>query len=250
MSMATKQPETQNGPPQPPSFGPFLLAAVAFAFMASAFIYHNPFANQGALNASGNANINQANRAASQGDFKGEENILRSLAQKGNADAQYRLGRIYEMGLIDGEPNFQEAKNWFEKASDQGVVKAKAELGHLYLNGVGVLQNFDKARNLLEEASADGNPKAQFDLARMWQNGWGGEKNAAMAYAYYEFAARQDFKPAVKARDTLLASLSPTEVSEAQTLLKKLESQQGGQSGKNQPATESGQTQSGKQAEG
>lgn len=250
MSMATKQPETQNGPPEPPSFGPFLLAAVAFAFMASAFIYHNPFANQQFLNASASTNIKEANRAASQGDFKGEESILRSLAENGNADAQYRLGRIYEMGLIDGEPNFQEAKTWFEKASDQGVVKAKVELGHLYLDGVGVLQNFDKARNLLEEASADGNAKAQFDLARMWQNGWGGEKNAAMAYAYYEFAARQDFKPAVKARDTLLASLNPTKVSEAQSLLRKLESQQSGENGKKRSATENNQAQSGKQAEG
>ncbi len=250
MSMATKQPETQNGPPEPPSFGPFLLAAVAFAFMASAFIYHNPFANQQFLNASTRTNIKEANRAASQGDFKGEESILQSLAEHGNADAQYRLGRIYEMGLIDGERNFQEAKRWFEKASEQGVVKAKAELGHLYLDGVGVLQNFDKARNLLEEASADGNAKAQFDLARMWQNGWGGEKNAAMAYAYYEFAARQDFKPAVKARDSLLAKLSPTKVSEAQTLLKKLESQQGDGNGQSQSATGNSPTKPAKQAEG
>lgn len=225
MSTASKQPDTSNNPPGPPSFGPFLLAALAFAFMATAMIHTFPFANRNFLVAKGSGTIEAANQAAAAGDLKSEKSILKDLAERGNSDAQYRLGRIYETGLVTGEPDVQEAKRWFEKAAAQGVVKAKGELGHLYLEGVGVLQDFDKARSLLEEAAADGNAKAQFDLARMWQNGWGGEKNASMAYAYYEFAAQKDFKPAIKARDSLLAMLSPAQVTESQALLEKLQSQ-------------------------
>ncbi|EXJ16566.1 tetratricopeptide repeat protein [Imhoffiella purpurea] len=48
-------------------------------------------------------------------------------ARSGNADAQLRLGRQL---LEDGRP--QEARQWFEKASAQGVPEARAALDRLY----------------------------------------------------------------------------------------------------------------------
>jgi hypothetical protein len=46
-----------------------------------------------------------------------------------------------------------------------------------------------------------------------------------MAYAWFEYAARQNYEPAVKARDRLLATLKPDQTAEGQKLLQKLKGQ-------------------------
>lgn len=54
-----------------------------------------------------------------------------SLAEKGNVDAQYKLGRIWE----DGEEvakNDDEAEKWYEKAAEQGHPTAQYLLGRLF----------------------------------------------------------------------------------------------------------------------
>lgn len=51
----------------------------------------------------------------------------RKAAEKGNAEAQYTLGWIYENG-DDVEKNHREAIKWIQKAADQGHLNAKRDL--------------------------------------------------------------------------------------------------------------------------
>jgi TPR repeat protein len=218
--------QTQQPPQGPTGNGPFLLiAALVATFLAATYVAprfpHDPVINPGT---SAQETLADAEAAAKAGNPKEARSILRALALKNNPEAQLRLAEMYEVGPTDGTPDLKQAAKWYAKAAASGIVEAKARLGHLYLEGIGVLQDFAKAKPLLEAAANDGNTKAQFDLGRMWQHGWGGEKDQRLGYAWFEFAAQQGCAPAIKARDALAASLSPEKVREAQDLVRKLKS--------------------------
>jgi len=51
-------------------------------------------------------------------------------AEQGNADHQYQLGSIYDMGegIFRKNRDHQKAMTWFRKAADQGHAKAQSHL--------------------------------------------------------------------------------------------------------------------------
>lgn len=54
-------------------------------------------------------------------------NVQMSLADKGDARAQYHLGEMYEHGL-GAEPNAEEAFKWYTKSAEKGNPMAKRKL--------------------------------------------------------------------------------------------------------------------------
>lgn len=61
----------------------------------------------------------------------------RTLAEKGDAEAQFRLGNMYAEGKAVTN-DFTEAAKWFHKAAEQGQVQALYTLGVMYTGGLGV----------------------------------------------------------------------------------------------------------------
>ena len=55
--------------------------------------------------------------------------VQQSLANKGDARAQYYFGEMYEQGLGTAQ-NFKEAFKWYAKAAEQGDTLAKRKLAH------------------------------------------------------------------------------------------------------------------------
>ncbi|MEO8379587.1 MAG: caspase family protein [Acidobacteriota bacterium] len=76
-------------------------------------------------------------------------------AEKGNADAQYYVGKIYEGGL-GTEPDYTAAAKWYEKAAASGHSPSQFELASMYEKGEGVPK--DGARALTLYRSAAGLP--------------------------------------------------------------------------------------------
>ncbi len=69
---------------------------------------------------------------------------FRTLAEQGNADAQWDLGTMYANG--QGAPkDYAEAVKWFSKAAEQGLAGAQFNLGIMYYNGTGVPQDYAEA---------------------------------------------------------------------------------------------------------
>ncbi len=69
---------------------------------------------------------------------------LKVLAEKGDAQAQYNLGVMYERG--DGVPrDFKKAVKWFRKAAEQEFADAQYNLGVMYGAGKGVPKDFKEA---------------------------------------------------------------------------------------------------------
>ncbi len=73
-------------------------------------------------------------------------------AESGDAEAQNYVGEIYDKGLGTA-PDPAKAAIWYEKASAQGLKRAKTNLGYLYEQGLGVTRDMPRALNLYREAS-------------------------------------------------------------------------------------------------
>ena len=98
----------------------------------------------------------------------GPEARLLSLAQAGDAEAQFRLSEMYQSGE-EGVPfDFAESTRWVMAAAEQGHPLAQEFLGEVYYEGDGVEQDFEQAAKWFRAAARAGDPDAQFYLGRMY----------------------------------------------------------------------------------
>jgi len=91
--------------------------------------------------------------------------LLESLANGGNARAQYQLAALYRAGT--GVPkNHEKASYWLQKAAKQGHRNAQYNLGVMYENGWGVTPSETKAHHWYQQAAAQGHPMALKKLGK------------------------------------------------------------------------------------
>ena len=82
--------------------------------------------------------------AAKAGDFASALREWTPLAEAGNAEAQFYLGKIYFNGRGTSQ-DFSEAVKWYRRAADQEYVIAQFNLGQMHLLGIGVSQDYSEA---------------------------------------------------------------------------------------------------------
>ena len=90
----------------------------------------------------------------------------RKAADKGDAEAMYNIGHLYEKGH-GVEQDYIEAMRWFRKAADKGNAEAMFNIGVLYERGRGVKQDEIEAMRWYRKAAADGDSSARAALARL-----------------------------------------------------------------------------------
>ena len=78
--------------------------------------------------------------------------IWLGAAAKGDHDAEYYVGKIYEDGLGTA-PDYAEAAKWYEKAAAAGHSASQFVLATMYEKGVGVAADKQKALNLYRRAA-------------------------------------------------------------------------------------------------
>lgn len=116
----------------------------------------------------------------------------RKAAEQGDASAQYNPGWCYANG--EGVvQDYAEAVKWFRKAADQGLASAQYNLGWCYVNGRGVSQNYPEAAKWWRKAAEQGNANAQFDLAGCYSNGNGVTRDYREAVRWWQKAVEQGF---------------------------------------------------------
>lgn len=93
-----------------------------------------------------------------------------SAAEKGNAEAQARLGVLYSKGY-GVEKDMAKAIGWWEKAVSQNNALAQYELGDAFLRGKGVPKDFAKALALHEQSASQGYAEAQLGLGMLYVTG-------------------------------------------------------------------------------
>ena len=80
-----------------------------------------------------------------------------TLAEKGNAAAQNKLGVLYQVGRAAPQ-DLAEALKWYRLATNQGDATAQFNLGGMYRDGRGVPQDYAEAVNWYRKAADQGAP--------------------------------------------------------------------------------------------
>ena len=163
-----------------------------------------------------------AQEALADGDDAEAVKLFNSLAEDGDARAQYWLGDMYEYGY-GVKKDIPTAISWMEKAANQGLATAQARLGELYFVGEEAPQDFDAARRWLQKAADQNNAVAERRLGQMMEQGFGGTKDLVQAYVLYQRAILDGDAYSETLRDDLVKRMTPAEVTEAQEKAKAFE---------------------------
>ncbi|MEG2328307.1 MAG: tetratricopeptide repeat protein, partial [Akkermansia sp.] len=81
-------------------------------------------------------------------------------AQRGFADAQYALAKIYAKRVKNSQAKIDKVIEWCEKAAAQGHQEAEMTLAGMYFYGADVTKDIEKARKWFEAAAINGNIEA------------------------------------------------------------------------------------------
>lgn len=174
--------------------------------------------------------VKAAYEAYKNQDYTKAIKLFMGQAAKGDKNAQFAMGRIYQEGTGLESSNMALAEEYYRKAAAQGhetaqfnlaVIllndqarvleglkqlkdsaaagssKAKLMLGQLYANGQGVTQNFETAKTYFNEAAEKGEADAFVLLGQMSELGKGATQDMKQALAHYENAAKRDSVPAI-----------------------------------------------------
>ncbi|MBE3045354.1 SEL1-like repeat protein [Candidatus Bathyarchaeota archaeon] len=111
---------------------------------------------------------------------------IRSKAENGDAAAQAELGAyLFNAG------NYTEAKEWSQKAADQGNALGQYTLGYIYYNAHGVRQNYPNAAYWFRKAAEQNFAPAQECLGTILFSGTGVDVNKYAAAGWFLKAAEQ-----------------------------------------------------------
>ena len=119
--------------------------------------------------------------------------FIQSLAEQGNAEAQFLLGTYYNDGLEGLRKDEREAANLFKLAAAQGDASARFMLGVFHSQGLGGLRPDDReAVRFWKLAAEQGLDRAQYNLGQFFNQGRGGlPQDDREAVRFWKLAAEQ-----------------------------------------------------------
>ena len=119
---------------------------------------------------------------------KALEGYLGQEKENSNANAEYRIARMYQNGLTGDRINMDKAIYWLEQAAIHNHSAAAYQLAKIYEKGQYVLRDMDTARKYYQLSSDHGNSFASFKLGSMYLE----EGNIEKAVSYLKQAAEGD----------------------------------------------------------
>jgi hypothetical protein len=170
------------------------------------------------------APLDAVNAAIERGDHENAVRLLRPLAERGDADAQFRLGFMYQLGK-GVAVNDPEAAVWYRKAALQAHAEARYRLGMMYASGIGVSRNAAEASRWLRLAAHQGHAPAQLELGLVYAAGVGVKRDDVQAHAWFEISMARfgagdlvNRTHAQRERDAVALRLTPEQLAEAHRL--------------------------------
>ena len=118
-----------------------------------------------------------------------------ALADKGEAESQYKLGKMYTEGA-GVSINHTKATAAFENAAKQGYAKAEYKLGLNYYEGTGVNRNRKTACKWFKAAAEQNHPASQYYLGKMYASGSGVKQNYTTSLEWFTRAVDGGFNQA------------------------------------------------------
>ena len=160
-----------------------------------------------------------------------EFDALRARAEQGEAEAQYELGCLNDVGCLDESVlskgldleidalDDAEAARWYRLAAEQGHAAAQSRLGDFHEFGYGVSQDYAEAVRWHRSAAEQGGAEAQFNLGVRYSNGRGVPQDDVQAHMWFNLAASRmaggHRQHVVDGRDRAAGQMNPTQIAEA-----------------------------------
>jgi TPR repeat protein len=130
------------------------------------------------------AAFQRALAARMRGDFGALLREMSALAEKGYAQAQFRMGWLHERGVGVAQ-DFVKAREWYAKAMANGDADAIARTGLLYELGLGVEKNYDKAAAYYQRAIAANSALGYAHMGYLYETGKGVPRDREKAAEHY-----------------------------------------------------------------
>ena len=138
---------------------------------------------------------------------------VRGKAEKGDAEAQDRLGYFYARGVVGKD--YTEAAKWYRKAAEQGLAAGQYHLGDCYAKGKGVTGDPVEALKWYRKAADQGYAPAQYILGSWYSSGQNVSKDVVEAHKWLGLASQQGDESAKRILSELEKEMSPEQISAA-----------------------------------
>jgi TPR repeat protein len=134
-------------------------------------------------------------RAIKRGEFAAAIELLRPIAEAGDAEAQNAVGEMLTDGKRGVTIDEVEAAAWFRKAAIQGFAAGQVNVGLMLEHGTGVIRDEAEAARWYRRAALEGFAEGQHNLARVYEKGKGLPLDIGQAVFWYAKAVNQNFAP-------------------------------------------------------
>lgn len=157
------------------------------------------------------ADLQKGLNAFNEGDYATSLAECQPLADAGNVEAQFCVGRLYANGF-GVAMNDELALKWYGLAAAGGHAEAQYNLGVMHANGWGVQMNEVPAAGFYRLAAEQGFTPAQAALGFSYKHGAGVEESLAKAWMWFDVAAQRGDLGAGSERDDLVERMTQDEL--------------------------------------
>ncbi len=138
----------------------------------------------------------------------------RKAAQNGSVGAQKALaGFFYSGAEVARDP--AQAFEWYLKAAEAGDPEAQTMAGLFYYEGIGTEKSVSLGIQWLNRPAQKGYAEAQYRLGVAYAQGTAVPQDVIHSYVWWELAARGGHELAARNRDSIVAVLTPEQISYA-----------------------------------
>ncbi len=159
------------------------------------------------------AQLEPARAAFEKEDYAAAYQLYKPEADKGAAEAQYRVGLMHKFGWGAARDHGAAAR-WFTAAAEQSHADAQFELGIYYKDGRGVSKDMGKSAEWFLKASEQGVGIAQLNLGRYFLAGTGVAKDPVAAYYWLTAAAQNGYIDGMALRVPAAEEMTPEQIKE------------------------------------
>lgn len=106
-------------------------------------------------------------------------------ANSGNICSQKMLGNAYRRGYCKRKINYEEAMNWYRMASEQGDGDSSCNIAYLFMED----EDYTSAKEYLEKAVEQGSHDAEATLGRFYLKGLGCQIDNEKSFEFFSKAA-------------------------------------------------------------
>jgi TPR repeat protein len=143
------------------------------------------------------AGMREAEDDYAKKNYKALLRELRPLVNKGNAEAMFYVGLLFDNGGEGIKQDYNKAKAWYLRAAKLGYAPAQTNLGWVLQMGTSTELSDKEAAKWYIQAADQGYAPAQYDLGLLYYAGRGGiPKDEREAAGWFRKAAEQGYAPA------------------------------------------------------